>query len=236
MWHDNSVTPNAGIVAPNDFYINASYTTLGGSARAPIFYDLDNTGYYVDPSPGSNGISANFQGRVVIGTFNNSQTNSGEAWFGRASDRNAGTFTIQLGGGSSSSRKFEIVDYAWSVVLFSADSGGNVTASSNITAYSDLRLKENVQVIPNALEKVQKIRGVTYTRNDTEDKNTRYAGVIAQEVKEVLPEVVMGSEETQYSVAYGNMVGLLIEAIKEQQAIIDSQEARLQRLEELLKK
>ena len=46
----------------------------------------------------------------------------------------------------------------------------------------------------------------------------------------------MGSEETQYSVAYGNMIGLLIEAIKEQQAIIDSQEARLQRLEELLKK
>ena len=224
---DSSGNVGIGTSSPS-YLLHVNGTTYSSSdVRAPIFYDSDNTGYYVDPSPGSNGISANFQGRVIVGTFNNSQTNSGEAWFGRASNRNSGTFTIQLGGGSSSNRKFEIVDYAWSTVLFTADSGGNVTASANITAYSDLRLKENIQVIPNALSKVQKIRGITYTRNDVEDKNTRYAGVIAQEVKEVLPEVVMGSEETQYSVAYGNMVGLLIEAIKEQQLQIDELKAKI---------
>jgi hypothetical protein len=61
-------------------------------------------------------------------------------------------------------------------------------------------------------------------------------GVIAQEVMEVIPEVVLGSEETNYSVAYGNMVGLLIEAIKEQQAYINTLEDKiniiLQKLED----
>ena len=104
-----------------------------------------------------------------------------------------------------------------------------------MTAYSDIRVKKNIKVIGNALYKVQQLRGVTFDRTDDE-RIGRQTGVIAQEVLKVLPEAVLGSEETQYSVAYGNMVGLLIEAIKEQQAIIDSQEARLQRLEELLKK
>ena len=58
----------------------------------------------------------------------------------------------------------------------------------------------------------------------------RQTGVIAQEVLTVLPEAVIGSESTQYSVAYGNMVGLLIEAIKEQQSIIADQKEKLQLL------
>jgi len=48
LWLDNTVTPNSGIVAPNVFYLNASYTQIANSARAPVFYDLDDTSYYVD--------------------------------------------------------------------------------------------------------------------------------------------------------------------------------------------
>ena len=96
----------------------------------------------------------------------------------------------------------------------SFDSNGGIYATGNITAYSDITLKENIEVIPNALEKVQEIRGVTFTRkDDTSDK--RYSGVIAQEIEQVLPEVVETNEEGTKSVAYGNMVGLLIEAVKE---------------------
>jgi hypothetical protein len=98
---------------------------------------------------------------------------------------------------------------------------GAVTASGDITAYSDSRLKENVEVIGNPIEKISKIRGVTFTRNDIENKEKRFSGVIAQEVLEVLPEVVAQGENGYYSVAYGNMIGLLIEAIKEQQKEID---------------
>jgi hypothetical protein len=70
----------------------------------------------------------------IVGRFPNSTTNIGEAWYGRANDRNRGTFTIQLGGNSSSGRQFEVVDYAWSTVLFNANSAGVVTASNDFRA------------------------------------------------------------------------------------------------------
>ena len=96
---------------------------------------------------------------------------------------------------------------------------GSITAQANVTAYSDINLKENIEVIPNALEKVSAIRGVTYDRKDLE--GARHAGVIAQEVEAVLPEVIQTDEEGIKSVAYGNLVGLLIEAVKELKAEIE---------------
>jgi hypothetical protein len=74
-----------------------------------------------------------------------------------------------------------------------------------------------IKTIDNALEKTTKLRGVSYTRNDIEDKSTKI-GVIAQEVLKVLPEVVSKDDEGKYSVSYGNIVGVLIEAIKELEA------------------
>jgi hypothetical protein len=71
---------------------------------------------------------------IRMGAFPNSTSNSGEAWIGRASDRNSGTMTVQLGGGSSSSRSFEVVDYAWTTVLFSVGSNGNVSASGSVNS------------------------------------------------------------------------------------------------------
>ena len=108
------------------------------------------------------------------------------------------------------------------VVKFSFGYNGDFTAVGNVTAYSDIKLKENIEVIDNAIEKVQKIRGVTFTRNDQKDTDKRHAGVIAQEVEKVLPEVVDYHAETDTkTVAYGSMVGLLIEAVKEQQEQIE---------------
>ena len=91
---------------------------------------------------------------------------------------------------------------------------GSLTATGNITAYSDITLKENIEVIDNALDKVCAIRGVTYNRKD-KDISDRQAGVIAQEIEKVLPEVVITDENGIKAVAYGNVVGLLVEAIKE---------------------
>jgi hypothetical protein len=90
---------------------------------------------------------------------------------------------------------------------------GSITAGGNVTATSDIRVKTNIKKIDNALSKVEQLNGVTYDRTDIE--TARQTGVIAQEVLKVLPEAVLGSEETTYSVAYGNMMGLMIEAIKE---------------------
>jgi hypothetical protein len=100
--------------------------------RSPIFYDSANTAFYVDPSNGANGISANLHGRIQVGTFSNSQNNTGEAWIGRASDRSAGTLTIQLGGGAG--RSFEVVDSGWTTVEFSANDSGVATAAGSFRA------------------------------------------------------------------------------------------------------
>jgi len=124
-----------------------------------------------------------------------------------------------------SGTRSEVFHYAYSSanVLFNAD----ITASGNVTAYSDITLKTNVKPIDNALDKVQQIQGITYNRVDLDD-NPRHAGVIAQEVEKVLPEVVQTDEKGIKSVAYGNMVGLLVEAIKDQQKQIDELRAKLE--------
>jgi hypothetical protein len=103
---------------------------------------------------------------------------------------------------------------------------GDIYASSDITAFSDKRYKTDLLVIKNALDKVERLTGYTYTLN-----GNRSAGLLAQDVLEVLPEVVKGTENTNYSLAYGNLIGLVIEAIKEQQALIEILKARIEAFE-----
>tara|TARA_R100000544_G_C2220449_1_gene57216 strand:+ start:129 stop:1343 length:1215 start_codon:yes stop_codon:yes gene_type:complete len=94
-------------------------------------------------------------------------------------------------------------------------STGTITATTNVTVSSDIRLKSNIETIDSALDKVKEMRGVYFDRHD--DKATRAVGVIAQEMQEVMPEVVVtdDTEDKHLSVAYGNLVGVLIEAVKE---------------------
>jgi len=108
----------------------------------------------------------------------------------------------------------------------------NIWAAGDVTAFSDARVKDNIKVINNAVEKIQAIRGVTFTRNDMTDTTTRHAGVIAQEVLEVLPEVITKDANDHYSVAYGNLNALLIEAIKEQQLQIEELKRQIEYLVE----
>ena len=94
---------------------------------------------------------------------------------------------------------------------------GDFTASGDVTAYSDKRLKRNIETISNPVDIVNCLRGVNF------EKDGRHStGVIAQEVEEFLPEVVHTDAEGMKSVAYGNISGLLIEAIKEQQQTIEN--------------
>jgi hypothetical protein len=98
-------------------------------------------------------------------------------------------------------------------------SAGDFTAVGDVVAYSDSRLKTNIKLIPDALLKTLKLRGVVFDRIDTGSHGT---GMIAQEVEEVFPEVVKEMTDGTKTVAYGNVVGLLIESIKELNTKIDS--------------
>jgi len=94
---------------------------------------------------------------------------------------------------------------------------GDITASGTVLGQSDMRLKENVITIDNALERISQMRGVFYNKIDDPAK-TRNVGVIAQEIETILPEVVHTDTASNHykSVAYGNITGVLIEGIKAQ--------------------
>lgn len=114
-----------------------------------------------------------------------------------------------------------------SSVGFSGESGTPYAAlslsSGTWITSSDARLKENIRTIDNALATVKNLRGVFYTMSG---KQQEALGVIAQEIMPYLPQAVSANDDGYYSVSYGNIVGLLINAIKELEARVAQLEAK----------
>jgi hypothetical protein len=104
---------------------------------------------------------------------------------------------------------------------------GNAIFSGDVTAFSDERLKDNIQTLDG--KKALQMRGVSYIRDGKEG-----SGVIAQEIEKIAPELVLTADDEQgtKSVAYGNLVGYLIEAIKEQQDQIEYMKSEIKSLKE----
>ena len=113
--------------------------------------------------------------------------------------------------------------YINNINKFRFEADGDFHADGDVIAYStttpsDERLKENVKVIDNALDKLDQLRGVTFDWIDRDDK--RSGGIIAQELEKVMPELVkevdsLKSEDGFKAVDYNGLIGLLIEAVKE---------------------
>jgi len=173
----------------------STYTYEPGSFRAPIFYDSNNTAYYANPAGESVFSTVTFFGELNLSAA------------GQTYVDHTGTIIFRNQSG-----------YATSATLTTS---GNFTATGNVTAYSDIRVKDNVKQIEGALDKVQAIRGVTYNRTDLEDTERRYGGVIAQEIEKVLPEAIFESDDRK-AVDYNATIGLLIEAIKELKAEVET--------------
>jgi len=112
--------------------------------------------------------------------------------------------------------------------LMSGSYTGSFTATGDITAYSDQRLKRNIETINKPIDIVNSLRGVTYEKDGRDS-----VGVIAQETEIALPQVVHTDDEGMKSVAYGNISGVLIEAIKEQQKTIDGLQKQITDLQTL---
>jgi hypothetical protein len=103
------------------------------------------------------------------------------------------------------------------LTLDMSDAGAAIF-NNNVTAYSDERLKSNIETIDNGLDKVSQMRGVTFIRNEKKG-----SGVIAQELEKIAPELVKTADDDMgtKSVAYGNIVAYLIEAVKELKSEIE---------------
>jgi hypothetical protein len=115
----------------------------------------------------------------------------------------------------SSSKEFKDGYFDGTLNTDTISNSGSITSATYFYS-SDAALKEDIQTIENPLEKVQALRGVSYKWKDTGRKDI---GLVADEVQEVLPELVVENEHKQMD--YGHMIGLLVEAIKEQQKEIE---------------
>ena len=139
---------------------------------------------------------------------------------------------------SSSNLTFKSIVQDKDMIFQGNDNGSAITAltldmsdagaaifNNNVTAFSDERLKSNIVTVPDALAKVSAMRGVHYTRDDT---NRSHTGVVAQEIQKIAPEVVLtaSDENGTLSVDYGNITGYLIEAIKELSAKVKELEGK----------
>jgi len=130
-----------------------------------------------------------------------------------------------FGGGEASYLTFSTTSTVNDVEKMRLESDGDLHVDGDVIAYSttisDQRLKDNVQTIDNALDKVSSLRGVSYTWNNGNRKGQKDLGLIAQEVEQVLPELVREKEMpmidggTYKTVDYEKIVGVLIEAVKE---------------------
>jgi len=245
-----------GSATPGNYAANITNGSGGGNVLKLYNHDWDVSDHLIHATNGgtaSLGYSfvVDGNGRVGIGTISPDAAltvkTAGQAGYARISSDGNGP--VYSGNGDN---QFYTNNTVYSTSFYSANKGsvlmriqdsgnvsigstnntykldvtGTIRATGDVIAYSDARVKDNVVTIENALDKVTKLRGVSYTRNDVEDKTTKI-GVIAQEVLEVLPEVVQQDDEGKYSVAYGNMVGLLIESIKELKAEVDELKSRL---------
>lgn len=218
----------------------------GSSSRAPIFYDSNNTGYYVDPASTTQ-LNVLNTANAVNATYLGVQNTSSTSGIGISLYNNAATGQPQYGlmfAGTATFGTFGSVTADWAT-YFTMDStanrgwifrdtvngnkasisnGGVATFAGDVVAYgsSDKELKDNITPIENALEKVKQIGGYSFDWNDKQDTYTGHdVGVIAQEIEAVLPEVVTTRDTGFKAVKYEKIVPLLIECIKEQQTQIE---------------
>ena len=108
---------------------------------------------------------------------------------------------------------------------------GKAGGDQDWTKDSDVRLKKNIHTIPDALEKVRSLRGVTYELKDESSDAGPQVGFVAQEVEPIVPQVVVTSDEGYKAIQYGSMVSVLVEAMKEMDAQIQQLNARIVELE-----
>ena len=217
--YSNNLQYSGGNYRMNQDLFTSSNPTFN-SVYSTIYYDSNNTGYYMDPQGTSNLLAANLNatwnyyagnntayagqaGTLVAGGFGSSPSAT-------MSFHRPGAYAVNMG--LDTDNVFRIGGWSAGANRIQLDMSGNFTAAGNVTAYSDARLKTNITTIENALEAVSVMRGVKFTRIDTDEDGT---GVIAQEMQEIVPEVVLQDNDGNLSVAYGNLVGYLIEAIKE---------------------
>ena len=207
----NSINPS-GYITSSGSISGSSGSCTGNAATATRWA----TGRTIALTGDVTGTSAAFDGSAAL-SFATTLTNSGVT---------AGTYlkvTVDAKGRVTAGSSMTSGDVTGALGFTPANKAGEsftgsisvtgtITATGDVTAFSDASLKVDVVTINSALDLVRRMRGVRYMRVDTGQAGI---GVIAQELAAVVPEAVQVHDSGLNSVAYGNLVGVLIEAIKE---------------------
>ena len=164
--------------------------------------------------------SANDNGNFSVRSISSNASSPATMSFHRP-----GIYAINMG--LDTDNVFKIGGWSAGIVSMALTGGGSMTLAGTLTINSDIKLKENLVTIPNALNKVKALTGYNYNRIGSDKLEM---GVVAQEVQAILPELVQADSEGTLSVAYQNMVALLIEAVKEQSIQIASLEEQVKEL------
>jgi hypothetical protein len=181
---------------------------------------------------GLSGTSYNGSSAVTIA---NTGVTSNVAGTGVSVSGATGAVTISIGQAVATSSNVQFNSLG--IGMAASATAGRIDATNDIVAYSssDRRFKENITPIENALEKISKISGNTYDWKEENKVEHGYegndVGVIAQEIEEVLPQLVQTRENGYKAVKYDKLVALLIEGIKEQQSKIEELTNRINKLE-----
>ena len=242
----------------NDVYVDKylRLRTTDDQSNSWLLYTNTNDNFEINYNGAGNAeVVVNTSGNVGIGTTSPGYTldvNGGSGTMSRIQSGGASTY---LAIKNSSNTGYVGVDsnnlefYPTSSKAATLQSSGNLFIAGTLTqsySFSDERLKENITVITDAIDKVKTLRGITFTRKQDKGEGT---GLIAQELEKVLPQAVYEPEpqidkdpitgeargetpETYKAIHYGNTVGLLVEAIKELSTKLEAAEARITELEE----
>jgi hypothetical protein len=238
--HDNSAriaTTSAGASVTGTLSVSGT-SAFTGAVTGTNGFISSNTSYLsseIDQSSGN--FTIDCAGEIDLnadGAFINLKDAS--TTYGRLFN-NGGNLLITSGTTTAATFNGANVTFAGTLASGAISTGSTITATGNITssgtvtgaevtATSDVALKENITTISDALATVDKLRGVDFTWKDGGKNGT---GLIAQEVESVVPEAVLDvttNDETTKTIAYGNLTGVLVEAIKDLKKKVEALEAK----------
>jgi hypothetical protein len=223
--------------SPAAWVNNSGTFQANGDFRAPIFYDSNNTAYYLNPNGTSRlgGVDMdNGNSYGIFYAYGNGSVN-GSAGIGMnvfSTGGNGAIMAFHRGGfyavnmGLDSDNVIRIGGWSAPANRFQFDMGGNFTAAGNVTAYSDERLKKDWAILPDDfLRRLAQVKSGTYTRIDSEE---RQVGVSAQGLQEFLEEAVQTDAAGMLSVNYG---GAALASAVELAKYVTALEQRISQLE-----
>jgi hypothetical protein len=229
-WLSGSILTGGGSYYLQVFGAPACTGAVDSVASENLLYYIDSSFNHVWRRSGSaESMRIDSSGNVLVGTTTQVESSkltiygaSGTAGsgLGFAASGVTNKYAIAIDSTGGLTTRKDSVDFWY---LGRSGSANCVSSGGSWVNSSDERLKDNIETLPNALKNVLKLRGVSFMRKATQQQEI---GVIAQEVKRIYPEVVEDSGD-MLGVNYGALTGVLIEAIKEQQTLIEALTARL---------